>query len=119
MSGVANITHCNYFQLMSMKSISCASTKTLVPFVKHTDLTETMRLQIYSTDKSQFITVPNEVAKVMFLQVSVILSMGGSVLSQYALQQVSGGCPGPHPRGKFRGICPGGWMSRPTSKGEV
>ena len=34
------------------------------------------------------------VAKVMFLLVSVILSRGG-VLSQHALQQVSGGGPAP------------------------
>ena len=96
----------------------------------------------------------------MFLQVSVC-PQGGGVLSQYtlqvvsqhALQQVSGGgypsmpCrfPGPHPRGKFRGICPvgglqartqgGSWggsgpgpqprgklrgiQSRPTAKGEI
>ena len=26
---------------------------------------------------------------------------------------------GPHPRGKSRGICPGGGVSRPTPKGEV
>ena len=45
------------------------------------------------------ITVRNEVAKVMFLHLSVILFMGGGVLSQHvlqvvsqhALQQVSGG----------------------------
>ena len=67
------------------------------------------------------------------------------VVSQHALQQVSGGglwypsmpCrfPGPHPRGKLRGIRPGGspgphprgksrgsglgGVSRPTPKGEV
>ena len=89
----------------------------------------------------------------MFLQVSVILLTGRvcvsqhalQVVSQYALQQVSGGgvcswgvsapggvcsrgCllqgvsargvwpsdPGPHPRGKLRGI-----RSRPTPKGEI
>ena len=69
--------------------------------------------------------------KVIFSQASVILFTGGELLSQHALQMVSqhalqqvlGGrwypsmpCmfPGPHPRGKFRGI----W-SRPTAKGEV
>ena len=60
-------------------------------------------------------------AKVMFLHVSVILSIGG-VLSQHALQVVSQPCskspggypsmpcrfPGPHPGGKLRGIWPGG-----------
>ena len=35
------------------------------------------------------ITVRNEVAKVMFLHVSVILFTGGGVLSQHALQVVS------------------------------
>ena len=82
------------------------------------------------------------VVKVMFLLVSVILLTGG-VLSQHALQQVSRGggypsmpfrLPGPHPKGKFRWICPGGvqahtqegslggsvqGVSRPTPKQEV
>ena len=45
-----------------------------------------------------FITVCNEVAKVMFLHVSVILFTGG------------GGCLSPHPKGKLRGIWSGGCL---------
>ena len=50
------------------------------------------------------------------------------VLSQHALQQVSGGgwypsmpCrfPGPHPRGKFRGIWPGGVSPGPHPRGKL
>ena len=57
----------------------------------------------------------------MFLQVSVILFtrggwclVPGGVWSQHACR-----FPGPHPRGKYRGIWPRGGVSRPTPKGEV
>ena len=57
----------------------------------------------------------------MFLHVSVILFIGGGVVSQHALQvsrptprgevegsDQLGGSPGPHPRGKLRGLALGG-----------
>ena len=63
-------------------------------------------------------------AKVMFLYVSVILSTGGEVVSQHALQLVSqhalqvswGGSPGLHPGGEVEGSGQGG-VSRPTPTG--
>ena len=62
-------------------------------------------------------TSRNEVvAKVMFLHMSVILlpvGWGGAIPACLAAGLL-GGFPGPHPRGKMRGI----W-SRPTAKGEI
>ena len=67
--------------------------------------------------KFNMITVRNEVAKVMFLQVSVC-PQGGGVLSQHALQVVS--------QHALQQVSGGGWVSqhalqvsRPTPKGEV
>ena len=74
---------------------------------------------------------PQQVAKVMFLQVSLCPRGGGGGAIPACLAaglQEGGGyssmpCrfPGPHPRGKFRGICPGEGegISRPTPKGKV
>ena len=81
-------------------------------------------------------------AKVMFLHLSFILSTGEGVVSQHAVQQVSGGwypsmpcrfpgphpgeveglarggvSPDPHPRGKLRGLAWGRVVSRPTPRG--
>ena len=69
----------------------------------------------------------------MFLQLSVcpqgeVVSQNVlQVVSQHALQQVGGGVVSQHAlqvsrpisKGKFRGIWPGGGVSRPTAKGEV
>ena len=86
----------------------------------------------------------NEVwGKVMFLQVSAILftggawsrrgvpgpggwgpgprgawSQGGCLVREGSGPSMPCSFPGPYPRGKFRGIWPGG-VPRPTSKGEV
>ena len=90
------------------------------------------------------ITVRNKLRRLCFYRCLSVHGGGGGVLSQHALQQVSGGggipacragfqahtqegslggsvrggrgmgSPGPHPRGKLRGI-----RSRPTAKGEV
>ena len=76
------------------------------------------------TDQCPFYYRPQtKFAKVMFLHVSVSHSVhGGGVVSQHALQ-VTGGVypsmlyrfPGPHPRGKLRGLA--GGVSRPTPGG--
>ena len=66
-------------------------------------------------------TVRNEVAKVMFLHVSVSYSVHRGVSMHIVKGEVEGsgqgGSLGPHPGGKLRSLATG--VSRPTPRGEV